>query len=93
MRLFFRIAAVAAASVLLLYAADAAWVRRRMASHQDPTGTVQVKVLLAIPQKNGRTEFVPGDTETQPCLRSVLPHMGLKPCWYVKRHARRQVSF
>lgn len=79
--------------VVLFYVGDALWVRFRMATHRDPTGTVQVRVLLAVPQKGGRTEFIPGNTETQACVYSVFPQVGLPPCWYAQRHTRREVDF
>jgi hypothetical protein len=93
MRIIYRVAAGIAIAVVLVYAADAAWVRLRMANHQDPTSAIQVRVMLAVPQKNGRIEFTPGNTETQSCVRSWFPHLGLEPCWYVERHTRKQVDF
>jgi len=49
--------------------------------------------MLGVPQKNNRVEFIPGGTVTEPCLLSVLPHLGLSPCWYVERHTRREVDY
>jgi len=80
-------------AVILVYAADAAWVRLRMLARRDPTSTVQVRVTLAVPQKSGRVEFIPGGTEVQSCVRAMFPHLGLEPCWYVERHTRRQIDF
>jgi len=52
-----------------------------------------VRVMLAVPQKNGRIEFAPGTTETRYCVHSWFPHLGLAPCWYLERHTRKQVNF
>ena len=63
------------------------------ANHRDPTGTVKVRVLLAVPQKGGRTEYIPGDTETKTCVHSLFPQLGLQPCWYAERHTRKQINY
>jgi hypothetical protein len=93
MGIFTRITASIAIAAALVYAADAAWVRLRRANHHDPTSAVQVRVMLAVPQKSGRVEFIPGGTETKSCVHALFPHLGLDPCWYVERHTRKQVDF
>jgi len=80
-------------ALLALYVGDATWVRVRLARHHDPTGSVKVRVLLAVPQKSGRMEYIPGNTETQSCVHSVFPQIGLPPCWYAERHTRREVDY
>jgi hypothetical protein len=77
----------------LVYAADAAWVALRTTDHRLPTRTVQIHVMLAVPQKNNRVEFVPAGTRTESCLSSIFPHSGLAPCWYAERHTRREVDY
>jgi hypothetical protein len=48
--------------------------------------------MLAVPQSNNRVEFIPGGTETLPCVVAQFPHAGPEPCWYVERHTRREVD-
>lgn len=93
MRSIFRAVAGIVIAAALTYAADTAWVWLRMANHNDPTGTVQVRVLLAVPLKNGRTAYTPGATETRTCVHSLFPHASLEPCWYAVRHTRKQVNY
>ena len=93
MRRTVRLVAGLAVALALLYAADAALVLLRTTDHRLPTRTVQVHVMLAVPQKNNRVEFIPGGTVTEPCLLSVFPHSGLSPCWYAERHTRREVDY
>lgn len=93
MRAITRVAAAIVLAAVLVYVADAAWAWLRTTDHHPPTGSVQVRVMLAVPQKSGRVEFVPGGIETQTCARALFPHFGLEPCWYVERHTRRQVDF
>jgi hypothetical protein len=71
---------------LLLYAGDAISLRMRLPAGLD---SVPVQPYYAIPQKDGKTEFVLADPETLTCAHSLFPQLGYKPCWYVSRH--RQV--
>lgn len=93
MRLLFRLVAVMVVALGLLYAADAASVFLRTTDHRLPARDVQIHVMLAVPQKNNRVEFIPGGTTTQSCLASLFPHSGLAPCWWVERHTRREVDY
>jgi hypothetical protein len=88
-----RVAGGAAIGILISFAVDAAWVRLRLANHRDPTSRVQVTTMYAVTLKSGRTEFDPGGTDLQSCVRALFPHLGLEPCWYVERHTSRQVHF
>ena len=83
-----RIATVLVALVIVLYFGDYVVVRLRT----EPTGTCQVTKLYAVPQKDGKTSFEPGEPETQTCVNSIFPHLGYSPCWYEKRHKTQQVN-
>ena len=77
----------------LLYGGDFAWVRLRMANHQNPLDSLQVRTLLAVPLKNNRVEYIPGAAETRTCVQSLFPQLGVQPCWYLSRHTHRVVEF
>ena len=83
-----RIATALIALVIVLYIGDYVVMRMRT----NPTGTCQVTKLYAVPQKDGKTEYETGEPETQTCANSVFPHLGYRPCWYVKRHKTQQVN-
>jgi hypothetical protein len=87
------VAAGFAVAAVVVYAADGAGVWLRTLAHRDPTGTVPVAVMLAVPQKNGRIEFIPSGTVAQACIHAAFPHYGLNPCWFVEGHTRRTVRF
>ena len=58
------------------------------------TGTVQMTRLYAIAQKNGRTEYEFDANQpevTMPCVRSLFPHMGNSPCWYLQQNATKPI--
>jgi hypothetical protein len=88
-----RVGAGVVVAVALVYAADAAWVFVRTTDHRPPTRSVEVHLMLGVPQKNGRVEFIPGGIKTEPCLVALFPHSGLQPCWYLERHTRREVDY
>jgi hypothetical protein len=93
LRAISRIATAIVIACLVVYAADAAWLFARAAARRPTTGSVQVRVMLAVPRKDGRVEFTPGAVESQPCVRALFPHRGLGPCWYAERHTRKEIDY
>jgi hypothetical protein len=49
--------------------------------------TVQVSQFLLTPLKNHRVKADEQSTMDQPCSRSIFPHGGDDPCWWLRRHA------
>jgi hypothetical protein len=75
-----------------LYVCDYLSVRYRITKSRDPFGVVKIRRYLAIPLKNGKTEFAFQEPETQVCVNSLFPHMGYNPCWYVKRNNVKRID-
>jgi hypothetical protein len=75
----------ALAVALVFYLADWALFRLRLA-HGTGLGSVEVRQFMATPLKANRTEYDYVDTIQQPCVRSVIPHEALPPCWWLERH-------
>jgi hypothetical protein len=88
-----RIAIVAVALVCILYAGEFISVKYGIPASRKPFDVVQINKYYAVPQKGGKTEFEPGEPETQTCVNSVFPHLGYSPCWYVNRHRNQQINF
>ena len=82
------IAAVAA--VILTYAADDLSVRYKLPASRQAFGSVQVRKVYAVKRKNGSTEFLFDDPANVSCVNSLVPHMGLSPCWYLERHTEQR---
>jgi hypothetical protein len=83
-----------AALLLLVYIADFAWLQVRASRNQSSAyDSVQVEVVEQIPQKGNKAEYVPEDPRTQTCVRSIFPHTGDQPCWYLRRHAQQQINY
>jgi hypothetical protein len=57
-------------------------------------GAVDMQHMLAIGLKNGKVEYAMDrtrPTQTLPCVYSLFPHAGLKPCWYLTRQSEKAV--
>ena len=83
-----RIASAIAVLVIVFYFGDYIVVKLR----GEPLEAVQINKFYAVPQKDGKTSFEPGEPETQTCVDSIFPHLGYSPCWYLKRHKTQQVN-
>lgn len=95
-RLLLRIAATAFLSALsltiLAYAADYVIFRHRVAANRQPFGQVTVLPYDAIPQKNGRTQFIFNPPELRTCVHALFPRAGYEPCWYLQRHTEQRTD-
>jgi hypothetical protein len=84
-----RILIASASLVALVYFGDYLSVRLRMlhAKPADPFESIKTLRVLAIPEKNGKTEYevdAQNPEQTVTCVHSLFPHSGFSPCWYVK---------
>jgi hypothetical protein len=77
---------------LITYAGDYLTVRYKIPNGRDPFSSVTVQPYYAIHEKNGRTEFDFAQPQSQVCVRSLFPHFGYSPCWYLKRHADKRID-
>ena len=82
--------------VALLYSGDYLFLRLRIAFPSFGKGldSVQMERLYAVPLKSGKLEydFDPQQPElTVPCARSLFPHLGYKPCWYLRRQSDKPI--
>lgn len=77
---------LAIAGLAVLYMCDYGVARLR------PTGNVDVQIMWAIKQKDNRIDYELGDTETRPCVHSLLPHLGYAPCWYLTGHRNQTIT-
>jgi len=87
---------IVVALAAIVYAGDYAVVRLRAAYPRlgNAFGSVQVVRLLAIPLKNGRTEYELDALQpevTATCVRALFPHLGYQPCWYVRRQSQKPI--
>ncbi len=77
------------AALALVYCGDYLFLRVRMLHPKpaDPFESLKALRVLAIPEKNGKTEYevdAQNPEHTVTCVHSLFPHYGFSPCWYVK---------
>jgi hypothetical protein len=88
-----RIFIVAFVLMVALYVGDDLSVRYRIPKSRQPFSTVTIRRFDAISEKNNKTEYVYEDPVAVTCVRSLFPHLGYSPCWYLSRHAEQRINF
>lgn len=78
--------------LVVVYAADYVSLRYRIPHQREPFGTVTIQPYYAIHEKSGKTEYDFPPPEAQTCVRSLFPHFGYAPCWYVRRHTEKRID-
>lgn len=81
-----------AAAVLIVYTADYAVLRYRILRKLAPYDTVTVRYYYQVQEKGNRTEYAFASAQPQNCVNSLFPHLGLAPCWYLRRHAEQPIK-
>ena len=90
LRLLFKrilIGAVVASAVLYMSDYLSVRIRAMHPKRADPFESLKSLRVLAIPEKNGKTEYevdAQSPEQTVTCVHSLFPHNGYSPCWYVK---------
>ncbi|HTU33212.1 MAG TPA: hypothetical protein VMF66_05360 [Candidatus Acidoferrum sp.] len=79
--------------IAILWIADWISFQYRLSKHTagDPLQTMRIQSTYAIPHKNGQAEYVFGPPETVTCARSIFPHGGDPPCWYLRNTASKPI--
>ena len=92
-RLRLRWLIIAAVLLVLAYLGDYISIAYRIPNGREQFGSVEVEKLLAVPQKDRKTEYIADPPEAKQCVHSLFPQLGLAPCWYLARHAMQQVNY
>jgi hypothetical protein len=88
-----RLLLIAGALALFLYVGDYVSIVYRIPNGREQFGSVEVQKLLAVPQKDHKTEYIADPPQAQQCVHSLFPQLGLTPCWYLSRHTNQQVDY
>ncbi len=75
----------------VLYIGDYASVRLRIPGH-NPFGSVTVTTTLSVMKKDGKPDYYFQPPQAETCVRSIFPHLGYRPCWYLRRHTNQQIN-
>jgi hypothetical protein len=74
-----RLLLIAGALLFLLYLGDYISVAYRIPNGREQFGSVEVQKLLAVPQKDHKTEYIADPPQAQQCVHSLFPQLGLTP--------------
>lgn len=75
----------------LIYLGDYASVRLRIPG-RNPFGSVTVTISYSVMKKDGKPDYYFQPPQVETCVRSIFPHLGYAPCWYLKRHTNQQIN-
>jgi hypothetical protein len=67
-------------------------LRYRVATSHAPFGQVPVTSYYAIHQKNGKVEYSFQNPQSESCVNSLFPHLGMSPCWYMRRYPEKRID-
>jgi hypothetical protein len=76
----------------MVYGGDYVTVRYRIPRSRSPFATVTVQRSYAVTKKNGEPDFYFDPPQEKTCVRSLFPHLGYVPCWYLSRHRNQQTN-
>jgi hypothetical protein len=88
-----RLFLIAGALLVLLYLGDHISIVYRIPNGREQFGSVEVQTMLAVPQKDHKTEYIADPPQPQQCVHWLFPQLGLTPCWYMSRHATQQINY
>lgn len=78
--------------VLACYVVDYVFLQFRIRRSGNAFGSVTVRRYYAVPQKNGKIEFIYADPLDRTCVHSLFPHSGDPPCWYLAQHPEQRIN-
>lgn len=76
---------VVVALAVLVYVVDDLAVRYRLTKSR-ADALDEVSMYYATRLKNRSIEIFYNRPVTETCVRSLFPHLGHPPCWYLRRH-------
>ena len=78
--------------MVILYLGDYLTVQYRIMKTRPPFEVVRIQRYYAVGLKNSKTEFMFLEPENLVCVRSLFPHLGYSPCWYVSRKKLKRID-
>jgi hypothetical protein len=90
-RLLIRFAAGLLLLLGVVYAGDYMSLRYEI-PRRSQLGTVNVREMYAIHEKNNKTEYQFPPAQDQTCVNSLFPHFGYPACWYLERHSQKRIE-
>jgi hypothetical protein len=76
----------------IVYAGDYFSVRFKIPHGRNTFGTVTIQRSYSVMKKDGKPDFYFDPPQDVTCVRSIFPHLGCDPCWYLRRHQTQQIK-
>jgi hypothetical protein len=76
----------------VLYAGDYLFVRLRQVDSKVGNPLATVGVYYETLLKNGQMQIYYQQAQPVTCVRSLFPHLGYSPCWYLRRTPMEPIS-
>jgi len=83
---------IAVLALAILYAGDYVSVRFRIPPGRNPFANLTVQRYYSVMKKDGKPDFYFDPPQDVTCVRSLFPHLGYEPCWYLRRHQTQQIK-
>jgi hypothetical protein len=90
--ILFRLLVAVVVLLGFVYAGDYVSLRYRIPPNRSQFGSVTVKEMYAIHEKNNKTEYQFPPPQDETCVESLFPHFGYAPCWYLRRHTEKRID-
>ncbi len=84
-----RVLIAAALLICIVYAGDD--LRFRIAKGK-AFATVRVQRYYSVMKKDGKPDYYFDQPQNETCIRSLFPHLGYTPCWYLNRHKVQKID-
>ena len=91
-RFFLGVVVLALGITVLGFGVDFVVFRLRAHTSRDPYSSVVVSHYYAVPQKNGKTQFIFDPPAPETCVKTLFPHSGMRPCWYLRWHPEQRTD-
>ncbi len=80
------------AAAILIYLADYAILKIRVSTGSGASAFDSIPIIQGTPMKDGRVQIFTSDSQTETCVRSLFPHLGYRPCWYVRQNQMQLIG-
>ena len=91
-RFFKRALILCVVALAASYSCDYLYLRIRMVPKFGGDGLGTATIYYAMTAKNGKVEIFYERPVEEVCVRSLFPHLGHEPCWYLYRSPTRLIA-
>ncbi|MGA8035808.1 MAG: hypothetical protein WA823_13950 [Candidatus Acidiferrales bacterium] len=87
-----RVIAVVLGFAILLFIGDYLVLKIRASTGNGSSAFGSISIIQGTPMKDGRVQIFTTDAQSETCVHSLFPHLGYRPCWYVKQNQMQLIG-